>query len=217
MRVDMYPQWLDDSTMVFARHVWQKNDNMVPSLVAMYVDDTEATPWADFTLPDDRYVVKQMVLLQDGRLVCAADTPDGQVDLFNVAAGERPQQVDTGELAFFHLADANETHVLLFDPSQAIAWRIPMDGSGAPESVNEIFELEANEPLAWPPAFGPTQGSMVIARANRNRTVSVYENERVKELAYLRGPESSINHLRWVPGRVLVSGRDASWVIPHES
>lgn len=214
--VDMYPQWLDDATLVFARHPWQQDEDMMASLVSMDTEGSDATEWADFDLPDNRFVMKPMVLLPDGRLVFAADTATDQIDLYTAAAGEIPARVDTGESTFFNLIDANQTHALVHEPETGISWRISLDGSEPPRTVNEIFELEDNQQLASLPAFGPGPGSMVVALADVNRTVCIYEEERVREIAYLRGPETVINTILWVPGRVLVSGRTASWAISHE-
>lgn len=216
VQVDMYPQWLDDTTLVFARHPWPKDEDTQASLVAMDIEGSEATEWADFDLPDNRFVTKPMVLLPDGRVVFAADTATERIDLYTVAAGEVPERVDTGENTFFRLIDANDTHALIHEPQSGISWQIALDGSEPPRTVNEIFGLEDDEPLASLPAFGPGPDSMVVALANANRTVSIYDGGRVREVAYLRGPETLINQIVWVPGRVLVSGRMASWAISHE-
>src|SRR5690606_17314618 len=120
---------------------------------------------------------------------------------------------ETGDLQTFMVMDADATHVLLHDVQMYATVRLAWDDPSAQEDVRTLFTGELDRAINSIPAIGPEPGMLVVTMNDANRTVLVYKDNLIREIAYLRGPETAGLECRWVNGRVLVTGNDASWVI----
>lgn len=219
--LDLYPEWLDDQTIVFARQVFGRNGDTV-AFMRMGLNDDEPAIWNDLQGLDITMITGPTRMLSDGRLVFVANPVDSSYlanpkdnayRLFTLAAGEEPVQVETGDLQKFMVIDADETHVLLHDVQMYATVRLAWDDPSAQEDVRTLFTGELDRAINSIPAIGPEPGTLVVTMNDANRTVLVYKDNLIREIAYLRGPETAGLDCHWVNDRVLVTGNDASWVI----
>lgn len=218
---DFSPEWLDDESIVFGRHIWDgNNDSMV--FMSMNLADTEPSVWHELEGLDVRMLASATRMLTDGRLVFVAnpvdasylaDPADTAFRLFTVAAGQEPKRIETGDLQMFEIVDADETHVLLHDMQMFATWRFAWDDPSVEDDVAVLFDDGQDRSANLWAAIGPEPGSLVTSMNDRNRTVVVLIEDRLREIAYLRGPEATRIEYRWVENRVLVTSNEASWLI----
>lgn len=221
---DLYPEWLDDTTIVFVRQLWNQDENYAV-LMGLDIDSGESWVWNDLEGLHITMITSWTRMRNDGRLVFLAnprdrsylaDPADQAYRLFIAVAGEAPTHIEIEGLSHSLLLGADETHALLADVANFRTFRIALDDPSVQEDVLDLFAFEDSEYGNSYPAIGPVPGSMVISKSNNNRTVLVYKDGIVREIAYLRGPESTANDCMWVNGRVLVTSDAASWVIELE-
>lgn len=218
---DSTPEWIDDQTIVFVRHTWGEDEDTAV-LMHMRLDDDAPSVWNGLADLHISMINGPIRMLSDGRLAyvanpldssyLAADSDKGY-RLFTAAAGEAPKQVDTGDLNHLTIIDADETHVLLFDVEMFQTWRLSWDDPTAREDVSLLFQDDINRAPNSLAAMGAEPNTLVVTMNDKNRSVVVYRENRTREIAYLRGPETTGLECMWVDGRVLIAGSDASWLI----
>lgn len=222
--LSLFPEWLDDHTIVFARQVLDRNGDTV-TFMRISLDGAEPAVWHDLQGLNITMISSPTRMLNDGRLVFVtnpldssylADPKENAYRLFTLAAGEEPVQVETGDLQTFMVIDADETHVLLHDIQMYATVRLAWDEPSVQEDVPALFKGELDRAMNSMPAIGPEPGTLVVTMNDANRTVLVYKDDLIREIAYLRGPETAGLDCHWVNDRVLVTGNDASWVIEPE-
>lgn len=215
--IDICPQWLDDETIVFARHHYDDNRDIDPAFYIIDLDGGEPKIWAETDSEEIVYVLSPSRLLDDGRIVFVGSSATNVFQLYSIAEGEQPTLLDTGEPKAFFLVDANERYGLIHDVRTFESLVIPINDPEGATSIEQVFELDSDVQRASDPSLGPHPDSLVLAVNNKNRTVLVKNGDVISEIAYLRGEDVGIQRIVWVPGTVLVCGKGAIWLIHHEA
>ena len=215
--IDICPQWLDDETIVFARHHYDDARDINPTFYIIGLDGGEPEIWAETDSDKIVYVLSPSRVLDDGRVIFVGSSASNVFQLYSIAEGEQPTLLDTGEPRAFFLVDANERYGLIHDVRTFESLVIPINDPEGATSIEEVFELDSDVQRASDPSLGPHPDSFVIAVNNKNRTVLVKNGDVISEIAYLRGEDVGIQRIVWVPGTVLVCGKGATWLIHHEA
>lgn len=213
--IDMFPVWLDDDTLLFARH---KGVDSSPQLMTLSLADEGISPWINLGHAGIQYVGTPLWRLSDGSLVFSAPTdgrgrpghrimiisPDGEV-----------RDVDPGGLGHIDLIHVNDTHIVANEPSTFEYWYIPLDPAEPMQNLWDRFELPGTMSMQSAPTLGPKPDTMVLVLSTERgqSVVYLYEGSESRQIAELRGEADGVICF-WVDGAILVAGRKGSWLVP---
>lgn len=216
VQVDMYPVWLDDTTLLFARHENFPPDSgdMQTRLVSLNLETGEVQPCADLTAAGIRYVAGPMIQPADEWIIFTGDDAENEFHLFSAAPDGTIATIDTGELRTFRLVDANETHAVVIDPASFETWYVSLHTDEAMVPLWEHFELpESTAPMSNP-VLGPEPHDLAVILRTQGENPSLYRfsDRESKELAQLVGDaDAPVCH--WAEDQILVTSRKDSWLV----
>lgn len=218
VQIDLYPKWLDDNTLLFARHegVASEVNEAQTTFVSLTLEDGEISTWSDLSDAGIRYVNGPIVSLPNDTLVFAGDDWDNQFHLYVTDSAGEIQKIDTGELGGFQLVDANETHAIVADGAFSGGfWYVTLDSSESVELLWRRFDPpEGMQPMSNP-ALGIEPHSLVAVLRTRRDAAALYQfdDSGARQLAELTGEVDALT-CHWANDQVLVTGRRDSWLVP---
>lgn len=218
-RIDVSPVWLDDDTVLFARHTNPTGDEFICELWTISPEDGTEALYMDLTEHNIRDVYSKIWLLSGGELVFAA-----------VITGENFQNgvvmiTAEGEVTVPHreitrtsqLLSVNDSHMIVQDMQAYEWWYLPLDDSLEPVLLWEQFELpEGWENRAFP-ILGPEPGTMftVLRSPYEANSAQLFTPDGNKQLAELTGDFGS-QDFHWSEDHILIAGKADSWLVPLE-
>lgn len=219
VEVDTSPVWLDDDTIVFARHRIHDRDALTCDLCTLTVSTGQVSTLLDLAESGIVFVSSNMWRLSDGSLVFLAVfsgrdirrgavmvTPDGEV-----------ADIQPGFLETVNYLSVNDSHMVIQDVQAFEWWYIPLDASQAPVPLWEQFEL----PEGWVnkafPILGPEPDTMftVLQTPHRKDSAYLFTPKGDRQLAVLTGVyDHQTSH--WSKDSILIAGKSDSWLVPLE-
>lgn len=214
VHMDVYPVWLDNGTLLFFRRSNpQRPDDITVQLMHMTWPDVEIEPRVDLLDSGVTYLTGPARLLSDGRVVMGVMIEIENRGFPRIVVVEPDQNVsfmDTGELEFPNLVDANDTQCFVMD--RARFWLVPHDNASQVEPVHEKFGLDEADSIRSFPAFGPVPDSMVVVVGD-DFSVTLWEGGEVRKLATLPGNRYDFFRCCWVENVILVFTGSHAWII----
>lgn len=209
--IDLYPTWIDEDTILFARHANYPETYWPVNLATASVSTGEISTWAELDSTEVQYISSPVTHLSDDRVICFVDYADRRRAIALIDREGEITEVNTDVVTAPMLLDANDTHCLVADQRAPGQYLIPYDASEETVSVHDLFGLAAGDPLRSYTAFGPEPGNLVTV-AHEHRALLVREDDKIRLAAELRG-EGQPQYCHWVGNQVLVTGKAHSWII----
>lgn len=209
--VDVFPAWRDDETLVFARHRMPA-DALGAGLYTISPLGGEPTLLLDLAGLGIRYVTRAIHQTAGGKLVTTVEGADRRGRIFLLDERGEASVIDPPFEGYPDVLAADETHYLTMDINERNAqiWRVPYDGT-EPETINDLFGLEATTGWRALPIFGPEQGSILHVHGE-GPVVSVFDGEGVREVATLPEREA-ITRMYWEESTAILCGGTSNWML----
>ncbi len=221
VNVDTSPAWLDDATLVFARHPFTAGDDFAVELVKLNINDGSVETWADLTAAGVRFVLSPLWQRSDGSLVFEVDLlVDGRQSrqAMIVDPDGTTRTVETHDRQYIYVIDVNDSHLLAQDPEAFDHLYVSLEGESDSQDLWERFPLPEGHTFRSAPTLGPEPDSILLLTENEKNQVFLLQiddsgSTQIAELN--RDPKLST--VTWEGNVVLVVGEDRTWKIELEN
>lgn len=217
--IDVSPVWLNNDTLLFARHQGIE-DSATLDLMTLTLSDGQVATFVELAPANLRYITSRIWQNSDGSMIFGADgtgTNGLRYGVMTMSPDRELSNVDLGEIGHPQLIDVSETHILVSDAATFDYWYIPLDPAEPREKLWNRFEIPGDMSLLSTPALGPDPDTLVVVlkTSNDQSVVYLFEGAQSRQVAELRGEAGGLT-CQWVGDTILVTGRDASWIVELE-
>lgn len=214
VRIDLFPQWLDDSTLIFARHENLEADNFTCELCTLDTESHAVTAWASLDTAGYRFVNSPLHVRTDGSVVAMlqAGSEPGEIAIVSAEGDVSPVTIEG--VAAPMLVDANDTHAIVLDRQAFGYWLVPLDDPATATPMQDLFQTEVVYTIVGEPCLGP--GPDAIAAV-------VDTGEKIRVFTWVDGEQRDRAHLQrgnptarctWHGDAVLMTSRENAWLLP---
>lgn len=215
--VDVNPVWLDDDTLVFARHRYEKDQDIQISLTTMSLADESTDAWIDLSAADVMYVTSPIWKRSDGTLVFGTDSRKNDQNVNSamiVSPDGTIEEIELGEHGSVRVLDVNDTHLIAIDQAAFTYLYVPLDSSSDGADLWDHFKLPETYAVRSDATFGSDPNTILLmAEQGEDRMfimqVSESEATEIAELYHASGPVSIV----WAQDVILVTSNNAAWLI----
>lgn len=209
--IDLYPNWLDDETLVFSRHTMETIGGAC-EIHSIPLSGGETTRLHDLGKDGYRFVTQPIFVLEDGRLLTTADKPDNSNHLIEMSGDGEFRVIKTPYEGYVQLADVNEDSAIVVNAqaSPMEIWLVPLDGE-EPVRINEVFGLDRFEVAKSIPVFGADEGSILYIQGG-DSTISILNDNGFNTLGNLAEGEAA-RRIFWEEDTVVICGTKGNWVL----
>lgn len=217
VQIDLYPCWISETSLLFARNYQDENDDRVSELCTLDVVSGEVTTWELHGPGTYEYIASPIHRRSDGSFVTS------------VLGGSNPNDVITvnkeGEVAFLELGgirapmllDASDTHLIVWDPAEFAMLLIPQDAPETATPLADLFDTDTPTVVAGFPCFGPDRGSLAsVVKYGEKMRLFVWQNRKLRDCGYLTDVASDIQ-VQWAGNTILMAQRNNAWLYTIEA
>lgn len=209
--VDVYPTWMDDETLVFARHVFRDESNSL-DLMQIPISGGEPEQVLDLADSDWQYVSGPMHRLLDGRLVTVLTDSENES---SIAVIQQDGTVDTLPLSFDQfplLTDANDNYCLVINGAiDGRNLKISYDDPDGYVDLKELFNTEQKSVSRSVPIFGPAEESILWV-AGEDSTILIHDGDDVREVGRLPSGVN-IDRAFWEQSTAVLCQGILTWIV----
>lgn len=217
VNVDTSPTWLDDETLVFARHPFREDGELAVELMKINVADGSVESWVDLTPAGLRFVLGPLWPRSDGSVVFEADLlvedrllrqamivePDGS-----------PRIVRTQDSDHVTVIDVNDDYLIAHDPRTFAYLYVALDGDSDAIDLSERFPLPDDLSIRSAPILGPTPHSIFLLADSEKDQAFLLRIDDTGATRVAEFSESPAPATISLAGNVaLVAGKEHSWTI----
>ena len=219
VQIDISPVWLDDDTILFARHSGFDEDEITCELWTISLGDRTEQLYMDLTEHNIRDIFTKIWLLSGMELVFTAIINDEnhQRAVVMITADGDVTTPHREQMRTAHLLSVNDSHMIIQDVQAFEWWYMPLDASQDPVPLWEQFEL----PDGWVntafPILGPEPDTMftVLQTPHRKDSAYLFTPDGDRQIAVLTGVyDHQTSH--WSKDSILIAGKSDSWLVPLE-
>lgn len=215
--VDTSPTWLDDDTLVFARHSFPDGGDIQCELCRVSISTGETETFLDLEPHNIRSLGNSIWRLSNGDLVFMGDSYDLHTgrEAVKVSADGELTKIDAGAERAFFIESVNDTHMIALDVQRYAWWYAQLDGGEEPELLWDHFTMPDGWRQVSPAILGPEPDTMfVVLRTEHDRvSAQLFGKGQTLQLAELQGDFAS-HTSHWSEDLVLVAGESDSWLVP---
>lgn len=217
-QVDTSPCWLNDDTLLFARHKTLSRDDLPCEIVKLTISDGSVETFIDLAPHSILWVGSKIWQLSGGDLIFSVTYSDTSVPWGAVMVSPDGEltKIHHGALQPFTIDSVNDTAIIAFEVAQYAWWYVPLDPMDEPIPIWGKFHQPDGWTLRSVFALGPEPDTMfvVLQTPEGDDSAHLFEGEEDRQLAKLDGEgQSLIPH--WAGDWILVAGEPSSWLIPR--
>lgn len=217
VNIDTSPAWLDDNTLVFARHPFREGGELAVELMKLNIADGSIETWVDLTSAGVRFVLGPLWQRSDGSIVFEADLLVDGRPLRQAMVVEQDgalRVVRTRESDHVMVVDANDDFLIAHDPRTFEYLYVALDGDSEAQSLFERFAIPEGHSNTANPILGPRSDSILLITENeKNQTfLLLIDDAEATTVAELSESPAAVS-LSLVRNVVLVAGREHAWTI----
>ena len=213
--VDVYPRWIDDATILFARHEDIGGGDSTCALSTLRVTTGAVEPFVPLDPHGYRFVSSPPLLRADGSLVMTVQGGAQPSEIVIVdAAGElTPVEIDGVQAP--ELQGATNTQLLVWDVAGYALLVVPIDNPAAAIPFADIFDYGDGYQFIGRPAVASApeaySGVAVSASSGKHRVFTMIDGER-RDRGHLGGEVGNPTcHL--ASGVLLIAEERNAWLI----
>ena len=210
--IDISPVWLDDDTILFARHR-TGNGAFTVELVTLTAESGEVSPWLEMDPAKVSFVTNRLTLIDDNEVAFFGGNEKSLPIIVLASQVGGVEIVDTGEMQAAFPTSLGKTSAVVLDQQNFALVRISYDGSVAPKPIEDVFQLEQGVNIIVGPTYGPDGESLV--GLTQDHHVLIADADGGREIGSIASDaDVSGANMFWVEGSVLIAGRGGAWQIP---
>lgn len=218
--VDTSPIWLDDDTLLFARHSVPNGEERQCELIKVSISSGATELFLDLEPHGLWQVDSKIWRLSGGDLVFLAASTDFQVgrEAVRISPDGDLSRIHLDALDTFVIDSVNDTHMIAMEVAQYEWWYVPLDTEEEPVPIWEKFELPNGWTRASIPILGPEPETVFIILKSEQGVYAphLFVDGGIRQLAHLPGADDTAALFpRWADEWILVTGKDDSWLVPE--
>ncbi len=216
VQIDMYPCWLDDTTLMFARNYVDSDGDRVVGFHTLDVQTGTTSPRELQGAGSYEYVASPIFSRTDGSFVTGVMGSGNASDIITVSADGESTPVPMDGVSDPILIDASDTHLLLWDAAAATVVMVPVDDPASAIPVADLFETTDQPVVAGFPCFGPYAVSLAaVVKYGEKMRLFLWTNGALRDCGYLTGVAADIQ-VQWAGDRILMAQRSDAWLFTLE-
>lgn len=218
-QIDTSPVWLDNDTLLFARHTALKEKSPACELVTVSVSGGTPEVFLDLAANNILWVDTKIWQSSAGELVLGVSyqTGDTRQGVIRISPDGELTEIDLGIPSGFMIESVNDTHLIYSDLREYSWWYVPLDNS---EERIDIWE-KFIRPEGWTqrsiPILGPEPETMFVVLKTTEDVDSahLFKDGSHQQLAQLTGGGQGLTP-HWASKLILVAGNENSWLVPQD-
>lgn len=216
-RIDTCPVWLDDDTVLFARHTDLPEDVPGCELATVSVSSGSTETFLDLAAHNILWLDSKIWQLSGGELVLGVSYRDGdkRQGAIMISPDGEVTETELGIPSGIIIESVNDTHMIVSDVREYAWWYISLDNSEEPILLWEKFSKPEGLAQRSIPILGPEPDTMFVVLKTTEDVDSahLFENGAHEQLAQITGEGQSLTP-HWASKLILVSGNPDSWLVP---
>ena len=138
--LDIYPRWINDSTVIFARQRVVKSGQSTCEICTLAIESLVVESLISLHPPGYRFVASPPILLTNGSMVMTLQGGDhpSEIVIVDPVGDLMPVEIEGARVP--ELLNATNTQGLVWDRETHIYWLVLLDGSGEKMPLTALFE-----------------------------------------------------------------------------
>lgn len=213
--IDLYPRWVDNAALLFARHDSSDGEVATCNLCTLAVESGVVETAVSLQSHDYRFVTSPPILRVDGSMIMTVQGGARASEIVIVDADGEVSPVAVESMQAPVVVSANETHVVVQDRAAFGSLLIPLDDPGTARPFGDIFGYGTGYQFIGQPAIAsaPERYAAVAISdsSDKYRVFTIIDGKR-RDRGYLGGEVSNPTcHL--VGGFLLIEEARNAWLI----
>lgn len=210
--VDVFPEWIDDTTLLFVRHQIP-GESWQCTLCELATDTDELRVITDLTDHEIQFVSAQVHRVDKERLLFWATLANGKPAVVVAGRGGEVEVIDTDQVVPTGLISTDGVSLLIEDVPNAKVWQLPLDGDGSWIDVAALFKLTDEQQFLSMPTCGPKPGAIAAILGPEGYVLVLQDGELSNQGTLVDAPDSMMTRIIWGDDRLLVVSGNSSWML----